>query len=453
MKKIEYSYGGGVATIFLHLNEGEIYNTGVTEDLLLLLGKYPASKNYYSSRSGKSGAGYLSVPNEQIFISLPVYRDGITYLSEAHPSNVNGTTIMVPTSLSNKNQDSWESPGVARIYEKLIFLFSIDNLIKVIENENIPPIEGFLSFSYKYFSISNSSKLEEDEINGKYSLLGKEYLKPKSIRGNLPYPLADFHKLFFSHQWDDAYSRQEEVYEVNGDLEMEEQSPMEQKLRVEKGANNAYLKKKNGFISEIIPLGEYSGRFTETPYDWCNGWSTIQGMAWKIREENVFVIFCDKKKNFSFRFSEMEGWEEYENSVSVFEWVKKSPQEWRNEMKKNAHTKLNNEYLSALRWKITSEKSKDKVRELLTLNTETQIFVSDSLATGNCEYGTKQFMSQLNLKDGMTCAEFLAHSKIEEILENNRFKVTILQKFGGLIEDGRRVSGSRRRRGNNYNQR
>lgn len=430
MKKVDYSYDSGSATIFLHLNEVQVYNMG-TADEGLLLEKYPLSKRYYTSRSGASGAGFLLVPNNEIFISLPVYRDGITYLSERWPASVNGTTLMVPTSLCNGNQRSWKSPGVARVYEKLLFIFSIDDLIKVIKNE-IPPVEGVNNFSYKYFTTSCGNNVVEDDIRGQYSLLGREYLTTyREIKGSLPYPLADFHKLFFPREWELAAERQGRVFEKNGDTERA-QSPMEQKLHVERGPNNVYLTKRDGFVSEIVPLVEYSERFTETPYDWRNGWSTIRGMAWKIRGESVFAIFCDEKKNFSPRFSDMEGWEDYEIQNSVFEWVKKTPQEWRDEMQKNAHEKLNREYISNLRWKVTSEKSKEKVRELLTLNTETQILIADSLATGNCEYGTKQFMSQMNLKEGMTCAELLAHPQIEEILENNRFRVTILQKFGGL---------------------
>jgi hypothetical protein len=118
---------------------------------------------------------------------------------------------------------------------------------------------------------------------------------------------------------------------------------------------------------------------------------------------------------------------EYEQNFSIFEWFSRPVEEQIADMRNSLFIKVKNEHLNTVRWGIDQQIS--KTIEMLEQNPEVQLFIQDSVDSGNCVPGTENFMDQFSLKDGMTCKEILEHKRFGDMLQNGRFRAVVLNKF------------------------
>ena len=406
-QRVSYSFGGGSGTVLLSLNNKKLffsYNQNDREGLHDLYG----GKQYYSSRSGSSGAGFLCPTAEQNdLLEIPgTYRANITYLSEAWPCEIMGTKLMVPVEGITEN-----CPAVVEKNGELFFFSYAWEVIDALLGK-FP--EARNKVVYKY--LDNEFQLKEFEVLWGGNHMGIQNGKPY----HLPYPFEAYVSL---------------LKHMPCTLEIEELGSFilnkmnlgitENKKLVQKG----YF----GFPKEVIE-GELFPK--DNFRSWSHGWVTKGFGPFKFVYKRVsggskvYAVLEAVPSEINEKYSVLENTSmEYELLVeNVVEWFSKPVEEWVEQMKNELIKKIRSQFLNSARW--DQNQQIEKVKQYLSENLDTVLTIEDSLATGNCIPGTESFMNEYSLRKGeMICKDILAHKRLEEMLKNDRFRVVIINKF------------------------
>ena len=419
MNRVSYGYGSGTATVFWSLKTNRIFNCFNEEDRAALHEIY-GGKQYYYSRSGSSGAGYLQpVMMDNDLVSLPVYRDAITYLSEAYPQEVNGVIVMYPVERGHN-----QSPIVIVKNDVIFFTKDVETMARLILSGPEDMLEHNINTWWYEYHKHNKMSVEwaSDYIRGEALSF------PSSI---LPYNLTSFITLLLPHKVTQCLRHSYRC--ADSDQEELKIDFIGKKINIGITTDGRALRLGLfGFVKEEISKEELAARFQEGQYfEWPNHWTTSKNFAFRRYGEGVCAVYEALPIEFGEKYSVLEGKMEYEQNFSIFEWFSASPETHAAGMKKKLFGKIRNEYVHSSRWSAHQKIS--KVREILAEHPDAQVFIQDSIDSGNCIPGTQEFMRKFSLVDGMTCRELQEHEKFEEILKNTRFLAVILSKF--IIEE------------------
>ena len=420
MKKIEYSFGSGTGTIFVAMRAKKIYfclNSKDREELHRIYG----GKQYYWSRSGASGAGFLTPKENDLLEVTGHYRAGITHLSEAYPTEMFGVNIM----FSVEGIDLYKSPVVAE-KNGIIYLLNEEQAVSALMGGL--PEEYRHEISYKYLTRNGEVR------NFNIPWVGDGAFNSRNNRPcYLPYTFEEFAQTMGAVP-NDIYS---------AEVLKEEVSFIERKL---------YLAKTEAGLARIghfgLPVEKIDGElFPQDSPRSLFGWST-QGfgpyqVAWKRVSDGgnkIYAIIQVIPGQLSEKYSLLGDTPmEYELLVeNVLGWFSKPVTEWVEEMKSELLRKIRTEFLNSARWDKGLQK--EKVRELLEANPETLFEVGDSLAVGNCRPGTESWMKDFGLTEPVTGKQLLEHQKFEDMLKNSRFRAVVINK----LYDGAILVGSHR---------
>ncbi len=386
-------------------------------------------KQYYSSRSGASGAGYF-LPQENDLLHVPGgYRAHITHLSEAWPAEMFGLNVMVPVEGVGYN-----SPAVIRKNKIIYFLNNPEDVFEALLGNLPNGNDRFHLVEYRY--LSRNGEIEKFSIpwNGGYSY------DRNNRPANLPYSFEEFASLMGVVPSDiyPAETLEESVYFIEGKM---------------------HLKKTEIGLARIgyfgLPVEKIEGELfpQEGPRNFYSGWAT-QGFgsyqfAWKrvSNGEKVYAVIQAVPGQLNEKYSLLgDKAMEYEFLCeNVLEWFSQPVEYWVEKMEGELTKKIRSEFLNSARWDESQQIA--KVRELLTANPEAIFMIEDSLVVGNCRPGTESWMESFGIKEPMTSQQFLDHKRFEDMLQNSRFRAVILKKlFLDEEEEKNQIGHSIRRR-------
>lgn len=407
MKKIDYEFGGGIATIFLSLLTGEIFNMASEVDRVKINEKYNG-KLFYLSRSGASGKGHLSpTAADNDLVQLPVYRDQITHLSEAYPGEINGVKVMVPMTIKSVGDGWFNSPIVAIVDGVMCFVHETRKLLSFLNGEK-PAEDRVYPWNYKTINGTISIKWWSDNANRVSGL-------------NLPYKFHEFVSVFFHEKLKTYLWGSGSLEDIQGFIPRCLKVKLSKKFMSESFCRTGLF----GCSVEEISLENWKNRFSDEPFSWESGWVSLKNFIYKRKDNKVYAVYECKRNELSSRFN--EELVEYEREFSIFEWYSRPTEEWISEMKKSTFEKAKGDFINAIRWTVDEQKA--KIKELLENNPEVMFVVADSLATGNCLPGTQTFMDQYGVKEPISAQALLEHKKFEEMIENSRFRAVVLKKL------------------------
>lgn len=440
MKKVEYSFGGGTGDVFLSMKTKKIYFCYLENDRAEMHGNY-GGKQYYSSRSGASGAGFVFA--DDLFKIEGTYRANITYLSEAWPTEIFGVKIMLPT----EGLDANHRPAVALLDGVLVFMTSPEEIVSILTGAI--PGEDLKKVSYRY--LNHNGEISKFEIGW----VGWNCYAPRDGRPhNLPYPFESFvstmglvkkvpqegnlHRMDFpaDSDWETV-----SFWDLPGEIE-------KRPVSIFDGYKQSFIERKMSLTkSEIglvrlgsfgLPVEKIDGELfpQDQQRSFRSGWNT-QGFgayhfAYKRVGDNgtkVYAVLEVVPGQVSEKYSVLgESSMEYELLIeNVIEWFNHPIEYWVEKMKVELTKKIRSEFLNSTRW--DSRRQMAKVRELLMANPEIKFCIQDSLDTGNCEPGTKEWMARFDITEPQTGKQLLEHKKFEEMLGNARFRAVILHKL------------------------
>lgn len=411
MKKVNYSFGGGTGTVLLSMRAKKLFFCYKSEDVMALHELY-GGKQYYSSRSGASGAGFLLPLENDLMEITGLYRAGITHLTEVWPNVMFGQRIMVPA--------EGISPGSPAVVEKnsvLFFLTSDEEVIDALMGK-LP--ENNHEVEYRYLTDTGEVTKFSFQWNGNVGY--KYYAGGKSHRPLLGYEFEEYIQALVEWVPEKTVLASEDAF-----------SFIEKKMRLK---NSKLGKVRTGYFD--LPVEKIEGDLF--PQDnlrtFSHGWMTQGFGPYKFAYKRVgggnkvYAMIEAVPAEINDKYSLLDSQPmEYELLVeNVLEWFSKPLENWVEEMKGELLRKIRNEFINTSRWSVTEAKA--KVQELLQGCASGTVFViQDSLDTGNCVPGTESFMESYGLTEGMTCQQIFEHKKFEEMLENGRFRAVILSKL------------------------
>jgi len=465
----EWRYWGWWWSLILSLTTGKIYD--VEGSVKELLEDYKG-KQYYSSRSWASGAGYIYAGKTSL-VYLPSMRIDVAHpWSEWGFGDVNGVKMTLCT---HRWEISTQDPTVIKDCCGVeVILLSQENYLQpdgawkllweVIQSKGACletlPTQTFeteyydenlqkktLSFTYKT-NISDPKKIN-------FSTIGKVFLDiqrgfPVEETGRFTDRMAGLRK------YKDKYVRLwmfglvKEVYDEYpisegmeplyvdeirvGDNNVIERTSTEVPLSANEPVhinwweiknNIAYKKDRKTTYVSSYDFKKICEEHGVRPTDICE-WFEVGGT---INCKNQYHLIYEKKlTDLSGRFASLDKeYMEYELKIpnGVFQ---ASDISYREEyMHKKLFEKATNERKNTQN--RSEQEQKQKIQEYLINNPETKITVEDSYATGNCKPWTEEFIQEYRLPKKEILAKDLIKNKwFTAMLENSRFRAVILHK-------------------------
>ena len=394
-------------------------------------------KQYYSSRSGLSGAGYIC-PKENTFIEIKgTYRAYVPSLSEAWPAQMFEISHMVPVEGIKRDQ-----PAVVLKNNTLWFLERSEYVIRMLEGkdpfENADDETYTHQVNYKY--LNRSGKISEFGINWAGACGFDRNFRPSGIPGCF-----------------EAYVQkmgQIPCVKYAEFLHEEEESFLLKKM---------YLAKTECGLARIgafgLPVELIEGELF--PEDesriLSNGWVTQGFGPFKIgykrvsNGEKIYAVIEAVPGEIDQKYSVLGNIKmEYELICeNVLNWFSEPLSTWVDGMKEQLVKKIKSQYTNVSRWNESEQKK--LVQDLLRMNPEVMFTIDDSLKTGNCLPGTQEFMDRNLIKEPISAQSLLDHKRFSIMLENARFRAVVI---GKIFADpdyllAKEESASRRGRGRN----
>jgi len=394
-KRIEVRFSGGYDSILYSVKDNRFYS--YEREIDELHARY-GGRQYYSSRSGLSGAGFLEVdPANNDLIIFGYYRTDAC--CEQHRETVHLV-------------DGQPVFG----YAPIISHEGIDN--------NAP------------FVLTDGSKVAfVSAWNVRDILLGWKEIEGKEIEltwydqygyaGRLTFQLYNpdhFRGVRATRFIDLRYAR-----EQKGDLQPRYEVLFERKLNICTNGSRWFHLHIDGFLDLM---------WDEDPRQIVGeivaGWQgTGDGLYWRRGRTGVEAFIEIPRASLNGGKYVVEGetseWIDYEENFSVLEWFSKEVDEWKEYFRSKLLTKARQDYVYA------RQRAGIDTRRLMEQNREVRICVQDSLDVGNCPVGTQQFIEKYRIEadeDGCTTiGELLDNEHIDEMLRNFAFQKVIHHKL------------------------
>ncbi len=116
---------------------------------------------------------------------------------------------------------------------------------------------------------------------------------------------------------------------------------------------------------------------------------------------------------------------EYEVEDDIYEFFKRGIDSYRAEMKAALTRKCRRDFIAIGKQKFELA----KVKKWMLENPACVLSVQDSIATGNCKYGTKTFMERYNISENSTCLQLLKNANFDAMLRDFYFCKVIASKM------------------------
>lgn len=394
--RIDVDFGGGYDSILYSVKDNRFYSyEQETEEVHNRYG----GRQYYSSRSGMSGAGFLEVdPANNDLILFGYYRtdaSGEQKIAIVH--TVNGQPIFGYAPIISHEGIDNSAPFVLTDGNKVAFVYADQVRDTLLKWEEIEGKEIGLTWYDQY---GDANKLTFHLCN------------PNHFRGVRATRFIDLRH---------AREATREMTTSSGSL-------FEQKLNL--------VNKDNCCWFHLNIDGIFDMKWDENPRDIegeiVQGWNGAgDGLYWR-RGRNGVQAFMDIKR------SELNGGKyvvegetaeyiDYERDFSILEWFSKDVDGWKPYFVGMLTKKARQDYIYA------RQRSGIDTRRLMEQNPEARICIQDSLDCGNCRPGTDDFIKRYGIEvegDGCTSvAKLLENKNIDEMLRNFSFQKVVHYKL------------------------
>jgi len=365
MTRINCEFSGQKCTMLYSLSSKKTFNYGNTDDRERLHVTY-GGKQYYTSCSGRSGAGYLNT-NIGDLIEIGSYRTDCNQIIEVHTNCK--FNIYIP--FSNGNDTRTTHPCVISDGWKVVAFFPfIGN--NIIDLEQIYKDWGTyepkkMVYEYFYFSSAAEFNTIKDEWY---------FYNPCHLTG---VNACDFIRKSPDNKITPITHPDDYLY-------------LYQKIKICKYINDYVHINKYGHIDKVFENNPYKIKGE------INGWfGNGEGVFYK-REGCNYTMFAE---------NEIDNYDL--GQFSVFENLQEKIKECQKLLK--TKTRKAEIYKRKLEGK--------EIQQLLLENFETEISFQDSIETGNCEAGTKTFCQsfEIDVNQKWTFEKLFKHLKEKNTLD------------------------------------
>lgn len=446
MFKIEVNHCGGKDSFLFSLEKNRIFSYELDSKRVFHedSNKYSSVledngykvNNYYTSLSGLSGNGNV-YGND--LIKFGYYRIDCNSHLEQHREVV---------AKDDRDQDIFGyiplvshkgTEGVDRGYP--IILTNGHKIALISKYELLESLINFNSlFDKSYEQNFEFIGYYQNKTNKKYQVYCSDnnYLKLDGFRGNLMSRFLDLR--YYKDQWDNALSNKKIGIECVQDYIKEF---LAMKLNLIYLPSESFVEDKSMFLyfgKLIVPTT--SLKLEEIQTNGWQGWEYKEPIyfrrekdyinAFSVRERNKkYMLKDDNFIEFNYPFVE---WEEH---ISVIRWyTEPSSRSTKNDCNINKYwsdyfsrkmlEKERKEFVHYKKMTIMHGLDKKDYKEKLKEHTELMIGKKLSVDSGNCPFGTDDFIKKYSLKEeGNTSLGILEHKKFDEMLSNQYFKKVI----------------------------
>lgn len=422
MKKMEVSFGGGFSSILWSPKSGRIFSyEGDRVELHRLYG----GVQFYESRSGASGAGWLA-KEDQVLLG--------GYRTECPSENWEGEEFsaegMVFIPYKKGVGIVPHHPVIARNYDhrKVGFMLMYHNhhALPAREMRDMLRFEGeSKQIDLPYFWYSHGDGTEGIKAGSfPIQFFNNEKRKGPDIRHFLPNFLTCAQKgakdIIDNNQFEgDLIPRKTGIYHF----------PSEGKV---------LCSNKFGFFDTEEP--ENCLRIEEFIHP--NGWvSAGENFLYRRKGDRVEMVFEVLRASLrSGRYYEADldlpKYIDFEEEVCLLDFYAEELEHWRDHLSGEAEKKAVQEFLYAKNLGILSPEG---CRRFMEGNPSMSLSVNDSLITGNCRVGTENFCKDFGLvgdisPDEISFSRLLGNEHIEQMLSKYEFRKIISAKSSGLLE-------------------
>lgn len=402
MKKVyQVAYGQGMDSVLFSVSMNKFFSF---ETESASLADWYTVNQYYTSRSGLSGAG--TIPADGDLIPFGVYRSdsaGMQRKEQVH--EVNGQPIFGYAPVISHHGIDCAAPFVLTDGRKVAFVHGSDVKETLL---HWGEVEVTKEISVTWYG-SWGGKTEE-----KFFLCN-------------PHRFGGVDALRFV----DLRQARTQFQECERERRLLCESLFERTLnlwRSDSVRGPVYHLSRLGYLDKVW---EYHPS-TLSGEEIVEGWfGTGDGLYYRRRRSDVQAFLEVSRKSISEGKYVLEGetpeYVDFEQNFSVLEWYSRSQEEWRDFFVTKATKKARQDFVY-----IRTRTGVDTKR-LMETNLEVEICLQDSYDTGNCEVGTANFISQFNIKVSdrgcITVAELLKNPGIEAMLKNFDFQKVINHKL------------------------
>lgn len=387
MKKIEVGFSGGMDSILFSITRNEFFSYEQQKEEIH---KKYGGKQYYESRTGLSGDGFLEPEaGKNDLIGFGFYRtDALEQTSPVQVYENNDVVIYGYAPYRSHNGIDSEYPFVLTDGSKFVLLRSYQVKLAISEWGEISgkelSIKYFNEYGERYKKVEFCKREKFDRCPNIARFL--EMADAREFAGNLE-PVGSF---------------------------------FGEKLNVFPKGLNWYHKNTVGFFDQM-----WSSDPRTIEGEIVNGWcGTGNGLFWR-RRENFVECFMEIKRNELnngkyYISGETPEFVEYEAKFNVIDWFSQDNYEM---LMEKVIAKAKEDFLYAIKRSGRSTKS------LMQANPEVVISIEDSFSVGNCESGTRQFMSQYGIEtESISVRELLQNENIDRIVKRFDFQKIIEKK-------------------------
>jgi hypothetical protein len=461
-------FGGARWSLILSLSTGKIYD--VESDSWRELLKDYKWKQYYSSRSWMSGAWYIYAGKSSL-VYLPMMRIDVAHpWSEGWLQEINWLNMAI---LTNRGAINEEYPTVIKdcVWVDVVLLSQKDHLSpdwswkllwEVIKSkwaciEHLPT----RTFTTEYYdenlqkqTLSFTYKTNMDPKDIKFNDIGQWFLdikrwfdvettgkfidaqvwlrkyKDKYVRlGTFGLIKEIYEENPIKEDQDKLYIHEIEIWSANRIEHTKIEIPLSTdytwNINGREITNNLAVKKNKK--TKEIPIATFENI--------CANHSINPAYIYENRkDEKEKTTSCDLV--YERRVAELHPdfasisneYMEYEESIP-YEIYNIYPRSYREGyMKEKLFEKVYNERRNTNNW--SQEEQKNIVMQYLKENLNQKFILNDSYKVGNCEAWTKRFMDAFWLpSSGVSAKELLKHSRLNTMVEENRFRAIVLEKY------------------------
>lgn len=384
------NFGSGKDTVLMNMENNQLFSYEVDSKLLHSL---YGGKQYYTSCSGMSGAGFLDFSlRENNLIELGSYRsDKNTRDHLYYREFEDNIKIFIPVK-THAGIDV-EYPIVISDGNKVGFYNHYDTIFESLEKFKEGG-DSFKTIITTFFKIDGS----EHSLRWKFSNQNKK-------RGVNALAFID--------------TPEEELGEI--------QNFMGEKLHLHKINDEEYLHRNQlGFFDQKLLVEDIESLDNEIVEGW-----RYAGFYYRRINDRVSMF---KETTISGKYyiegSDYESFEEYELEVGVLEFYQHSKEHWNDELEILLLEKIRKNWIWEKRKEMKSYLNKN-LKKVLEENPNLIVKIEDSIKTGNCSVGTEAFRKKYSLKEEMTFGELLEAKNFDEFRLNRNF----VKVIGSVIVD------------------
>lgn len=395
-RKIDMQFGGGYNTILYSARRNCFF--AYEQEAVEIHSKY-GGRQYYSSRTGLSGAGFLEVdPINNDLIQFGYYRtDAMNEQRIETVHTVNGCPVFGYAPIISHGGIDQNAPFVLADGRKVAFVHACDVRDTILKWEGIKGKEIKLNYYDRY---GHKEKLT-------FQLYNPDHFR--EVRAT---------------RFIDLRGAREATREMTTSSE----SLFEQKLNI---VNN------DGYRWFHLSIdGIFDMKWDEDPREIVGevvpGWyGAGDGLYWRRGRNGVKVFMEIKRSSLNGGKYVVDGktseFIDYEQNFSILEWFSKDIDAWKKHFVAQVTKKTRMDYVYACQCVGID------TYELMKQHPDVRVCLQDSLDVGNCRSASEEFVEQYKIKldeDGYTAIKaLLENPNIDEMLRNFNFQKTIHYKL------------------------